>query len=94
MFRYGTLPELRNPQYLKANRRWVVGVFNDDRQMSPNKDMFKRAEYFNCPGDRVTIEVGGHYTRTLSEKTVRGIEAWQSLGYTNLTSDEIEQQGS
>jgi hypothetical protein len=42
--------------------------------------MFEQAKYFDCPGDRVTIKMGGRYTRKLSDEAVREMEAWQSLG--------------
>lgn len=87
----GPWPEL--VQNVEANRRWAVGVINNN-EIAPLRvrTLEGKAIYFDCPEKRVTEKRGINYTNQIPGSTVLQFEALQELGHTEMSTTDIEDQ--
>lgn len=75
----GPFPGIRTNHDIRGNRRWVLGVFQNDTT-SPIWSDFTNAQYFQCGGELRAIQHNE-------------LEAWQPVGTTELSDDKIRPHG-
>jgi hypothetical protein len=75
----GPFPGIESSDDIHENRRWVLGVFKGNPSTPVLQD-FQKAIYFGCPKEQRPIKV-------------TEFEAWQGIGGTALSDDQINSTG-
>jgi hypothetical protein len=74
-----TFPGIESSDDIHGNRRWVLGVFKGNSSTPVFQD-FQNATYIECPKEQRHIKV-------------TEFEAWQGIGATALSDDQINSIG-
>jgi hypothetical protein len=72
----GPFPGIESSDDIHGNRRWVLGLFQDNCS-TPVFQYFQDANYIECP-------------KGLRPIKVTEFEAWQEIGATALSDDQIK----
>jgi hypothetical protein len=75
----GPFPGIESSDDIHGNRRWVLGLLQGNSSTRVFQD-FQNATYIECP-------------KELRDINVRELEAWQEIGATALSDDQINSIG-
>jgi hypothetical protein len=75
----GPFPGIESSDDIHGNRRWVLGLFRANSSVPVFQD-FQNATYIECPKELRPIKVAE-------------FEAWQEIGATALSDDQINSIG-